>query len=38
VPILVGLGVIGLIVGLILRRLGVIGRQRPPAADLPAAS
>jgi Domain of unknown function (DUF4349) len=38
VPILVGLGVVGLIVGLILRRLGVIGRQRPPAADLPAAS
>jgi hypothetical protein len=38
VPILVVLGVIGLIIGLILRRLGVIGRQRPPAPDLPAAT
>jgi hypothetical protein len=38
VPILVVLGVIGLTVGLILRRLGVIGRQRPPAPDLPAAT
>jgi hypothetical protein len=38
VPILVVLGVIGLIVGLILRRLGFIGRQRPPAPDLPAAT
>jgi uncharacterized protein DUF4349 len=38
VPILAVLGVIGLIVGLILRRLGLIGRQRPPAPDLPAAT
>ena len=38
VPILVVLGVVGLIAGLILRRLGVIGRQRPPAPDLPAAT
>jgi uncharacterized protein DUF4349 len=38
VPILVVLGVIGLIIGLILRRLGVIGRQPPPAPDLPAAT
>lgn len=38
VPILVVLGVIGLIIGLILRRLCVIGRQRPPAPDLPAAT
>jgi hypothetical protein len=38
VPILVVLGVIGLIVGLILRRLGLIGRQRSPAPDLPAAT
>lgn len=38
VPILVVLGVIGLIAGLILRRIGVIGRQRPPAPDLPVAT
>ena len=38
VPILVVLGVIGLIIGLVLRRLGIIGRQRPPAPDLPAAT
>jgi hypothetical protein len=38
VPILVVLGVIGFIIGLILRRLGFIGRQRPPAPDLPAAT
>lgn len=38
VPILVVLGVIGIIVVLILRRLGFIGRQRPPAPDLPAAT
>jgi Domain of unknown function (DUF4349) len=38
VPILVVLGVIGLIIGLILRRLGFIGRERPPAPDLPAAT
>jgi hypothetical protein len=37
VPILIGLGLIGLVVGLILRRLGVIGR-RPPEAGLPAAT
>lgn len=36
VPILLGLSLIGLVVGLILRRLGVIGRQRPPAPDMPA--
>jgi hypothetical protein len=35
-PILAGLGLIGLMVGLILRRLGVIGRGRSQAGDLPA--
>lgn len=38
VPILLGLGVIGLIVGMILRRLGFIGRGRPPASDAPATT
>jgi Domain of unknown function (DUF4349) len=38
VPILLGLGLVGLVVGLVLRRLGVIGRPRPPASDLPAAT
>ena len=38
VPILVVLGVIGLIAGLVLRRLGFIGRRRPHAPDLPATT
>jgi hypothetical protein len=37
-PILVGLGLIGLAAGVILRRLGVIGRGRPQSGDVPAAS
>ena len=37
-PILVGLALIGLAAGVILRRLGVIGRGRPQSGDLPAAS
>jgi hypothetical protein len=37
-PILVGLGVIGLAAGIMLRRLGVIGRGRQQSGDLPAAS
>jgi Domain of unknown function (DUF4349) len=37
-PILVGLGLIGLAAGVILRRLGVIGRGRQQSGDLPAAS
>jgi len=37
-PILLGLGLIGLVAGFILRRLGVIGRGRQHAGDLPAAS
>jgi Domain of unknown function (DUF4349) len=38
VPILAGLGLIGLVVGLILRRLGVIGRGRAPTGDMPATT
>lgn len=37
-PILVGLGLIGLAAALILRRLGVIGRSRQPTGDVPAIS
>jgi hypothetical protein len=37
-PILVGLALIGLAAGVILRRLGVIGRGRQQSGDLPAAS
>ena len=37
-PILVGLGLIGLAAGIILRRLGIIGRGRQQSGDLPAAS
>jgi hypothetical protein len=38
VPILVGLGVIGLIAGLILRRLGIFGRGRSQSGDLSATT
>jgi Domain of unknown function (DUF4349) len=37
-PILVGLGLIGLAAGIILRRAGLIGRGRQQSGDLPAAS
>jgi Domain of unknown function (DUF4349) len=37
-PILVALALIGLAAGVILRRLGVIGRGRQQSGDLPAAS
>ncbi|HEV8696614.1 MAG TPA: DUF4349 domain-containing protein [Candidatus Limnocylindrales bacterium] len=37
-PILVGLGLIGLAAALMLRRLGVIGRSRQPTGDVPAIS
>jgi hypothetical protein len=37
-PILVGLGLIGLAAGIILRRVGVIGRGRQHSGDVPAAS
>jgi hypothetical protein len=37
-PILVALGLMGLAAGVILRRLGVIGRGRRQSGDLPAAS
>jgi hypothetical protein len=37
-PILIGLGLIGLAAGLVLRRLGVIGRGRQPTGDVPATS
>jgi Domain of unknown function (DUF4349) len=37
-PILVGLALIGLAAGIILRRLGVVGRGRQQSGDLPAAS
>jgi uncharacterized protein DUF4349 len=38
VPILIGLGVIALVVGIILRRLGVIGRPRPQGGNAPATT
>jgi uncharacterized protein DUF4349 len=38
VPILIGLAVIALAVGLILRRTGVIGRPRPQGGDVPATT
>jgi Domain of unknown function (DUF4349) len=37
-PILVGLGLIGLAAGIVLRRFGLIGRGRQQSGDLPAAS